>query len=76
MPYDRMFSLYSLRLEIAKDNIRDTDYIRDFEYTIENMKKIKSNDIGLVSLHADVYSYIVFYEPDNEIIIGILRSKK
>ncbi|KAA2240320.1 hypothetical protein F0L74_29610 [Chitinophaga agrisoli] len=75
MPYDHIFSLYSTRLKIAKDKVTDADFISDFERTVDSMKEIKSNDLGLVSLHTESYTYVVFYEPDNEIILGILRSK-
>ena len=74
-PYDRALSLYELRLSIAKDgNRHDVNYLADFEALVENIRNKKSDYIGITSISGNDFSYLVFYEPNSQLILGILRG--
>jgi hypothetical protein len=73
--YDRALSLYELRLKIAKDgNRQDISYLADFEVLVENIRNKKSDYIGITSIYGNGFSYLIFYEPNSQLILGILRA--
>ncbi|THU36938.1 hypothetical protein FAM09_18415 [Niastella caeni] len=78
MPQDHIASLYKLRLNIAKDHGKfDDDYINDYEITVSNLQESKSNELGITWLDTDNNgSYLIFYEPDQLNILGVLKAKR
>jgi hypothetical protein len=75
LPYDNALSLYELRLRIAKDgNRQDVNYLADFEALIENIRNKKSDYIGITSIYGNDFLYAIFYEPNSQLILGILRG--
>src|SRR5882762_2101630 len=74
MPAGHVLSTYSLRLEIAKGrDVADQDYINDFVQIVESIKNVKAENIGIADLYRSNFFYLVFYEPDDLVIIGILK---
>ena len=77
MPADHISSLYALRLRIAKKSGRlGSDAINDYEKTAMNLQDSKSKELGIIWVYTDHISYLVFYEPDNGKILGVLKSKR
>ena len=76
-PYEKMLSLYSLRLQIAKDAARQTEeYISNFEDIITNIGNNKSENIGVAMLSGDGPGFAIFYEPEKQLILGVLKGTK
>jgi hypothetical protein len=75
MPYEHILSLYKLRLSIAEnsENQHEPNYLPDFRRTIENIEGIQSALIGILSLYGETFSYVVFYAPEMQKILGILK---
>jgi hypothetical protein len=74
MPQDHIASLYKLRLKIAKEsNKLQNDYIDDFERTVSNLQDSKSKDSGITWLIAENSGYLIFYEPVEKNILGVLK---
>lgn len=76
MPQDHIASLYSLRLDIAKEsgNCSET-YLNDFGKCVQKLNESKSNLIGLTWINGSDNSFLMFYEPATKIILGILKSE-
>ena len=78
MAQDHIASLYKLRLQIAKDRGKfDGDYINDYEITVSNLQDSQSKELGITWLDTDDNgSYLIFYEPEQLKILGVLKAKK
>jgi hypothetical protein len=76
MSKDHISSLYSLRFGIAQQSGKLSDeYLNDFKYCVANLDSSKSELLGLTFFFSDKGSYLVFYEPDTKVILGILKSE-
>ena len=76
MPRDSISNLYTLRFDIAKQSGKlSNDYLKDIESCVDQLSKSKSDLVGLTFVHNDSNSFLIFYEPDTETIIGILKSQ-
>jgi len=76
MPRTQMSSLYRLRLEIQKDNeSAENEFLNDYENTVVAMENSESEEIGICSLITDQESYLVFSEPEEGKIAGIIRTQ-
>lgn len=78
MPYADTYSLYTLRLRIAKEKNATSEFIHDFEQLIEEMGLLQAEKMGISwidlmrSADGVIFSYMIFYEPDSEHVLGIL----
>jgi hypothetical protein len=76
MSKDHIASLYSLRFDIAQQSGKLSDeYLNDFKYCVASLDSSKSEHLGLTTICSDKGSYLVFYEPDTKVILGILKSE-
>jgi len=74
MPHDHMLRVYKVRLSIAMENgLHVPTYISDFKQIIENIEGLQSDFIGVLHLSSENFSFIIFYEPDRQKILGILK---
>ena len=74
MPKDQISSLYNLRLQIAKEkNSLSEDYIRDFEDCVSQLKLSTSKELAITTLYGESEAFIIFYEPETKIILGVLK---
>src|SRR4051794_17638818 len=61
MPNRQIASLYTLRLEIAKENNKLGDEaLQDYEDAVANLNKSDSKDLALASLFSERDSYMIF----------------
>jgi hypothetical protein len=75
MEQDYTSSLYSLRLEIAKDiKRRSESYLQDFEDCVINLKNSSSLLLGITSIYGNESHFMIFYEPGTKVILGVLKS--
>lgn len=75
MPHQYIASLYSLRFENAKKSGKlSRDYLMDYEICVDQLNKSNSEFLGITSVYSDNFSFLIFYEPYNKIILGVLRS--
>ncbi|MBL7757770.1 MAG: hypothetical protein JNL59_10255 [Chitinophagaceae bacterium] len=76
MPRTQMSSLYRLRLEIQKDHeSAGNEFLNDYENTVVSMETSQSKEIGICSLITDQESYLVFSEPEEGKIAGIIKTQ-
>lgn len=76
MPRTQMSSLYRLRLEIQKDHeSAGNEFLNDYENTVVAMETSQSKEIGICSLITDQESYLVFSEPEEGKIAGIIKTQ-
>ncbi|MEO6233350.1 MAG: hypothetical protein ABJB11_08235 [Ferruginibacter sp.] len=76
MPHDHIASLYNARFNNAKEGGKLTiDNLTDYENCVDRVNKSKSKFLGITSVFSDQNSFLIFYEPDNKIILGVLKSK-
>ena len=74
--HSHLSSLYKLRLKIAKKEWQPgSNFIEDFERCISSLQISESTDIGITSLYGDYLSFLIFYEPITNIILGILKTE-
>ena len=72
-----MLEVYSDRLKMAKEKIVESSYdLVEFDQLVSNMTNSKSDEIGFTMFHTDNFSSLVFYEPDTNLVLGILRASK
>ncbi len=77
MPYEHILDIYSIRLEIAEEQKKlSENEILDFKNCVESLSEINSEKIGILNIHTENNSYMVFYEPKERIIIGIIKFEK
>jgi len=75
MPHDHIASLYKLRFKIAQESGKaPDDYISDFEKTVSNLEDSKSKESGITGLSTEQNSYLIFYEPEEKKILGVLKA--
>ncbi|HYO20788.1 MAG TPA: hypothetical protein VER36_00190 [Flavisolibacter sp.] len=76
LPQEKVASLYDFRLQNKKrDEKFDNRLLNDYENTVACLKNSKSLNLGITMIFGEAYSFIIFYEPDAENILGILKSK-
>ena len=74
MPRDHILNIYKVRLEIAKESKRlSVEEILDFSNCVKNIEETDSENIGIVNLTAENNLYMIFYEPSQKKIVGIIR---
>lgn len=77
MPQDHIASLYKLRLKIAKESGKlKNDYINDFERTVANLQDSKSKESGITTLDTEHNTYLIFYEPEEKNVLGVLKADR
>ena len=77
MPRKHMIEVYSDRLKMAKEKIVESSYdLIEFDQLVSNITNSKSNEIGFTMFHTNDFSSLVFYEPDTNLVLGILRATK
>jgi hypothetical protein len=75
IPHDDMLRIYKIRLAIAIDNGRHgSAYISDFKQILENTERSQSDFVGILHLSSEDFSYIIFYDPHRQKILGILKT--
>ncbi len=75
-PQSRMASLYKLRLDIVKEKgVSDFDFLDDYDNAVSNLQKSHSESIALTSLFVQGGGFIIFYEPDTKMIMGVIKGK-
>ncbi len=74
-PQKHMASLYSLRLEIAKErSTLGLEYLSDYEKTVANLSTSSSESLGLAGVYSNSNSFLIFFEPETRKILGVLKS--
>jgi hypothetical protein len=77
MPYEHILDVYTTRLEIAEENKElSENEILDFRSCVNNISKFKSENIGILNLATENNFYMLFYEPKENRIIGIIKFLK
>ena len=75
MPKEHIASLYRLRFEIAKERSSlGQEYLKDYERTVTNLSTSLSENLCLTGLYTSTNSFLIFFEPVNRKILGILKS--
>ncbi len=76
MSRTQISSLYRLRLEIQKDHeSAGNEFLNDYENAVVAMENSQSKEIGICSLITDQESYLVFSEPKEGKIAGIIKTQ-
>ncbi|PXY41388.1 hypothetical protein DMB65_08280 [Flavobacterium cheongpyeongense] len=77
MPYEHVLDIYTIRLEIAEENKKlSENEILDSKSCVNNISKVKSENIGILNLATENNFYMLFYEPKENRIIGIIKFLK
>jgi hypothetical protein len=75
MPNQHIASIYKTRLEIARqDNKLSKDSIEDFEKAVSNLHSSESSQLALAAVYGEREGFLIFYEPERKIILGVLKS--
>ncbi|MFT3678030.1 MAG: hypothetical protein QM781_19215 [Chitinophagaceae bacterium] len=76
-PREQTASLYRLRLNVQKDHgYTGKEYLGDYEDTVTAIENSSSAETGICWLSADQAGYVVFFEPEENKILGILNYQK
>ena len=75
MSREHIFSLYKARLQLAKKNNLDKDFLVDYEQTIHNLQNSLSQNVGITTLNNNFRGFFIFYEPETKRILGVLKSR-
>ena len=70
-------SLYSLRYDMAKKENKKltSEQLKDYENCVIKLKNSNANFAGITSVHSNLNSFLIFFEPDSKTIFGVLKSK-
>lgn len=65
--------LYRFRYEMVMEQASvTTTYLTDFENCVKQLEQSTSPLLGITDIIGDSHSYLIFYEPDTNDILGVL----
>ena len=74
MPYQHLLDIYTIRLEMAEESkTLSENVLADFRNCVTNFKMFSADSIGIASLSTQNNSYMVFYIPEENLIIGTIK---
>jgi hypothetical protein len=77
LPQEHIASLYKLRFKIAKETATfDVDYLADYENLVSNLQNSISPTLGITDILIKGGGYLIFYEPNSKIILGVLNGSE
>ena len=75
MVREHIASLYSLRYDNAKEAGKLSDAnLNDYKNCVINLNNSKAEFLGITTIYSENNSFLIFYEPEIKLILGILKS--
>jgi hypothetical protein len=72
---EHVAELYSFRYNNANEGGKlSKTNLNDFKNCVTNLNNSKAEFLGVTSIYGANNSFLIFYEPDRKIILGILKS--
>lgn len=76
MPQDHIASLYEFRFNNAKESGRlESEFLLDYKNCVDQLNLSTSDFLGITSVYGENIVFMIFYEPHNKMILGVLMSK-